>query len=77
MVSADKVTVPEVAFVPDHAPDAVQLFVLLLFQVSVDAPLYATLAGFALSVTVGAGGGDTVMDTDCETLPPAPLHVNV
>ena len=70
---------PEVALLPDHAPEAVQELALVDDQVSVeDAPL-ATEAGFAESVTVGTGGGggvpDTVTVADALELPPVPVQV--
>jgi hypothetical protein len=51
--------------------------VLVLDQVNIEAPLYATLAGFAVNVTVGTSGGCTVIVIDLLLLPPAPVQVNV
>ena len=47
---------PEVALLPDQAPDATHDVALLLDQASVELPPDATIAGLADSVTVGAGG---------------------
>lgn len=70
---------PEIALLPDHAPDAVQEAALVDDQVSVeDAPL-ATEVGFAVSETVGTGGGggmpDTMTVTEVLALPPEPVQV--
>jgi len=46
---------PEVAWVPLHAPDAVQLVASVDDQVSVLLAPAATVAGLALMDTVGAG----------------------
>ena len=46
---------PDVALVPDQAPEAVQLLALVEDQVRVLDPPLATLAGLAPRVTVGAG----------------------
>lgn len=54
--SAELVSVPEVALVPVHAPDAAQDVALVADQVNdVVAPL-ATETGVAVNVTTGAGG---------------------
>jgi hypothetical protein len=78
-VSAPVDWLPESALLPDHAPEAVQEVALVEDQVSVeDAPL-VTEVGFAVSDTVGAGGGggmpDTMMVTEVLELPPGPVHV--
>lgn len=69
---------PDGGFCPDHAPDAVHEVALADDQVNVAAPPLATLVGSALSDTVGAGGGggalSTTTVTDCEAVPPTPLH---
>lgn len=52
--SAPVVCVPDIALLPDHAPLAVQDVAFVLDHVSVEEPPDATLAGEALSVTVGA-----------------------
>lgn len=48
---------PEVAWVPVQAPEAVQLVALVLDHVSVDEPLIDTDVGLAVRATVGAGVG--------------------
>jgi hypothetical protein len=78
-VSAPVDWLPEVALLPDHAPEATQEVALLDDQVSVeDAPL-ATAAGFAASDTVGTGGGggmpDTLTVADALALPSEPVQV--
>jgi hypothetical protein len=67
--------VPDVPFVPDHAPLAVQDVAFVLDQVSVDDPPDATLDGDPLSETVGAGAIVTVASLLAE--PPVPVHVSV
>jgi hypothetical protein len=62
---------------PLHPPDAVQLVALVEPQVRVDALPLETLAGLALSDTVGAAGAETVTVADCDAEPPAPVHVSV
>jgi hypothetical protein len=56
LVSAEFAWLPDVALPPDHAPEALQPVALVLVQLSVVVVLLGTLAGFAVSVTVGAGG---------------------
>ncbi len=48
---------PEVALLPNHAPDATQEVALVDDQLSVEDPLLVTVAGFAASDKVGIGGG--------------------
>jgi hypothetical protein len=48
---------PLVAFVPAHAPEAVQLVAFVELQLKVDAPPLVIDVGMAESETVGAGGG--------------------
>jgi hypothetical protein len=78
-VSAPVDWLPEVALLPDHAPEAAQEVALVDDQVSVeDAPL-AIDVGFAASDTVGSGGGgmpDTVTVVDALALPPEPVQVS-
>jgi hypothetical protein len=74
-VSAPVETVPEVAFVPDHAPLAVQLVVLADDQVRVLVPPVTTVVGFALTETVGAA--ITLAIADCVAVPPGPVQVRV
>jgi hypothetical protein len=59
---------------PLQSPDAAQAVALLLDHVSVEEAPAFTLLGVALNVTIG----DllvTVMVTDCEADPPAPVQV--
>jgi len=77
-VSAPVTWLPEVALLPDHAPEAAHDAALLLDQESVDVPPEATTAGLADSVTVGAGGSaltDTVAVREIE--PPGPEQLSV
>jgi len=70
--------VPLVAFVPVHAPLAVQDVVLALLHVSVEEPPDATLDGVAEIVTVGSAGGVvTVIVAFALREPPAPVQVSV
>jgi hypothetical protein len=73
-VSAPVLCVPDIAFVPDQEPDAVQLVAFVEFHDSVDAEPDATLVGDADNVTVGVAVTDT--DVLCVTEPPAPEHVS-
>ena len=66
---------PDVAFVPVHPPDAVQLVALVELHVNVDALPDATLLGDAVKVTVGAG--TTVTLAVCDAEPPAPEQLSV
>ena len=54
--------IPDVAFVPAHAPLAEHELALVLDHVSVEALPELTLAGDALIVTVGADTTATVAD---------------
>jgi hypothetical protein len=47
---------PEVALLPDHAPEAVHEVASVDDQVRVEDPLLATDAGFAASDKAGMGG---------------------
>ena len=64
---------PEVALLPDHAPEAVQEVALVDDQVSVEDPPLATDVGFAVSDTVGTG--NTVTVTEALALPPEPVQL--
>ncbi len=75
-LSAPVLRDPLVARVPDQPPDAVHAVALRDDQVNVDSPPLATLEGFALSETLGAGA-ETETVTDCEAVPPAPLQAKV
>jgi hypothetical protein len=76
-VTAPVDCVPDVDFVPDHAPLAEHELTLVLDQESVDDPPDATLAGEALNVTVGRGAAATVTVADWLADPPAPVQANV
>lgn len=71
--------VPEGAFWPLQAPEAVHDVALVLDQVSVLVPPDCTLVGLAVRVTVGAGGCAplTVTVTDRCVEPPVPLQLKV
>lgn len=74
--SALVVKVPDVALVPDHAPDAVQPVALVDDHVNVDVAPDDTDDGDAESVSVGAVPATaTVVDT--VLAPPDPLHAKV
>ena len=79
LVKAPLDWLPEVALLPDHAPEATQEVASVDDQVSVEDPPLATDAGFAASDTVGAGGGggvpDTVTVADALALPPEPVQL--
>ena len=65
---------PEVAFEPDQPPEAVQLVAFVEDQLSVEDCPELIDVGFALSDTVGAGGGAllTVTTALAELLPRGP-----
>src|SRR5262245_12597050 len=63
---------PVVLLLPAHAPFATQLLALVELQVNVVRAPDATVVGFALNVTVGAGKMLTVTLRD--VLPPVPVH---
>jgi hypothetical protein len=67
---------PLIAWEPLQAPDAVQAVALVEVQVSVDVPPWATLAGLAVSETLG-GAADTVTVAVCDAEPPAPVQVRI
>jgi hypothetical protein len=74
------VVLPLVALVPLQPPEAVHEVALVLLQVRVEVPPDATLVGFAVSFTVGAGGADTTVTValaEAGVVPPAPEQVNV
>jgi len=70
---------PEVALLPDHAPEAVQEVALVADQLSVEDPPLATDVGFAASDTAGTGGGggmpDTITVVEVLALPPGPVQL--
>ena len=67
---------PPTDFAPLQPPDAVQEVALVEDQVSVEAAPFATVVGFALKLTVGAGCV-TVTLADCAPVPPGPMQVKV
>ena len=79
VVSAPLDWLPEVVLLPDHVPEATQDVASVDDQVSVeDAPLVIEV-GFAVSDTVGSGGGGgvpaTVTVAELLALPPEPVQV--
>ena len=76
LVNAPLDSLPETALLPDHAPEAVQELALVEDQVSVEDPPLATVVGFAVSDTVGAGGV-TVTLADALTVPPDPVQARM
>ena len=76
--SGDVVCEPLTALVPLQPPDAVQLLALAEVQLSVEVPPLAMVAGFALSATVGGGGGvPAVTVTVWLDVPPGPVQLSV
>ena len=76
-VSGPTLCVPDVVFVPDHPPDALQVVTLAPVQVSVELVFRATLRGFADRLTEGAPPDATVTAAVLALLPPAPAQVSV
>ena len=72
-VNAPLDSLPEVALVPDHAPEATQELASVDDQVSVDDLPVATKVGVADSDTVGTGNTATIVET--LVLPPEPVQV--
>ena len=64
---------PLVGRPPAQPPEAVQVVALVVVQLSVELSPLSTLAGFAVSVIVGAARIVTV--TVLVALPPAPVHL--
>jgi hypothetical protein len=71
------VNVPDVVFVPVHAPDAVQLVAFVDEHVSFDVPPDATDVGDADNVSVGAVALATVTVAERVIEPPDPVHASV
>ena len=69
-------SLPALALLPAHAPDAVQPVAFVLLHVSVERWPAVTVVGLALSVTVGTGAGVvlTVTITDWFVVPAALLQ---
>jgi hypothetical protein len=55
LVSAAVVAVPLVGWLPDQPPEAAQLVAFAALHVNVEVPPLATLVGFAVKETTGAG----------------------
>jgi hypothetical protein len=67
---------PVVGSLPLQPPEAVQEVALVATQVNIALEPFATVLGFAASVTVGTGWiTETV--ADCDALPPVPVQVSV
>jgi hypothetical protein len=64
---------------PDQPPEAVQEVALVELHVSEELAPLDTLVGFAVNVTVGAGGDVlvTVTVADLLALPPDPVQLSV
>jgi hypothetical protein len=77
LLSVPVLALPLVDLLPDHPPDALQLVALLEDQLSVEDPPLLMLVGFALKLTVGLAGADTLTVTDRLALPPEPVQVSV
>jgi len=77
LLSAPVLALPVIALLPDQPPEAVQLLAFVADQVSVDDPPLLMLVGFALKLTAGLAGAETVTVTDRAALPPGPLQVSV
>lgn len=69
-----------VPWVPDQAPEALQLLALVDDQLNVVPLPLVTVLGLATKLTVGAGSGAeplffvTVIVTDLLVVPPEPVH---
>jgi hypothetical protein len=72
-VSGLDVSLPEVALVPDQAPEALHEVTLVEDHVSVEVPPLATDVGVAARDSVGAGGVTVTVD-DALAVPPDPEH---
>ena len=72
-------SLPEIALLPDQAPEATQEVASVDDQMSVEDPPLPTDTGFADADTVGTGGGGgvpgTVTVAKALALPPGPVHV--
>ena len=76
-MSVPVLALPLIVLIPAQPPEAVQLVALVEDQLSVEAEPLVTVAGFALRVTVGLAGADTLTVTDRLALPPEPVQVSV
>lgn len=69
---------PDVALLPDHAPEAVHKVAFVELHVNVAEPPLGTVVGLAASVSVGAGGAaSTTTVTDRVAVPPGPVQDKV
>jgi hypothetical protein len=70
---------PEIALLPDHAPEATQEVASVDDQARVEDPPLVTDVGLGTSDTVGIGGGVlvTATDTDALAVPPVPVQARV
>ena len=76
MVKAPVDWLPPTALAPDQAPEAEHEVAFLADHVRVALPPLLTALGPTLSDTVGAADlTETV--TDCDALPPVPVHVSM
>ena len=66
---------PFTALAPDQAPEAVQAVAFVDDHVRLELLPFATVLGFAIRVTVGAGAVTEIV-TDCVALPPVPVQVS-
>lgn len=64
---------PEVALLPDHPPDALQVVAFVLDHVSVELLPEATLVGLAERVSVRVAACTLIVTLRC-VVPPAPEH---
>ena len=76
VVKLDFVSLPERALVPVQSPEAVQEVALVEDQDKREEPLKATLVGFAVRITVGAGAvHDPDTKTTAEAVPNPPVEL--
>jgi len=77
VLSAPVLALPLVGLLPDQPPEALQLVAFVEDQLSVEAEPLLTVPGFALRVTMGLAGEETLTVTDLVALPPDPVQVSV
>ncbi len=75
-VRLDRVSLPDVAFVPVQPSLAVHDVALVLDHVNVVEPLYATFCTLAVNVAVGNGAAPTVIVTLLLVVPPDPVQLS-
>lgn len=76
VVSAAVEREPLIGRLPDHPPEAVQLFALLEVQVNSEVAPLGIVVGLAPNDTLG-GIAATVTTADCDAAPPGPSQVSV